>query len=859
MEAIKTQFLEEIETMFWFNLTNNEKNVEFDFWQYKLNRLYKPLIKTYAKQFFDSLGTDIENNKEKQKVIDIFIDFFSLYYYNWDFGYFKSKFNNYQYRVNYSWKDTEFFWATKDCYYVKTNDVVNEIELNAINSQIWLDIWENKEDLKLKFSKKVKSSSEDKEKYDFSIEFNELKNWEENLIGYEIIFYNWEESKPTKATKLKQIKEELKEKGIDYDKNTWLQNALDNFLKKWWRDYFIHKRLKEFLNEELEWYFFQVLKNDIQNKVEILELQNKINSLKEKYSDDKEYLDFQVAKLLKENNSDDKNLNIYTFSYAWILNFINILSDLEELKKSLWLKKRKVVREDFCITLWRLDEIIRIDREQIFNEIATNEKQLEEWKELLNKDLKHIKDINLDIILSEIKNLSFDKAKNIVVDSKHFDRNSEVYKRFVWMWKMELYEDNTNLDWILVKSENFQALNTLQDKYVWKIKTTYIDPPYNTWSDGFLYKDWFSHSTWCSMMNDRLTLWKKFLDDENGWLFAFIDENSKYDLKMILDLNYIFKQDFIWNYKTIKNMPWNIVKRQYDDIFMYSINWDYSTNYLFEDYWLKYFLNFFKEYIDDDNLELNATSWYTSIYTNDFLEKYKDKIKSTQSYIKDLHTQFKAKNKVWDKFIEEYETFLWDKIKEKRNFFRRRDNYIQPLFANWVMKWKRLNAIIDEQTIVERRDEEVLLPNWQKPQRLMKKLFDITIHNNKDLILDYFMWSATTQATAHKMWRKYIWVELWSYFETIDLPRMKRVLEWEEGWISKDIDWKWTKYQWWWFFKYLYLNQYEDWFSDNGYLKDLESDINSLENLKVDENKISDLLVRLKDIKEKIYNADENL
>jgi hypothetical protein len=80
MENIEKLFIEDIENMFAFNLTNSEKAVELDFGQYKLHRLYKPLINLYIKEFFKEL----ENFKEKdsEKVLNMFIDFFSLYYNN---------------------------------------------------------------------------------------------------------------------------------------------------------------------------------------------------------------------------------------------------------------------------------------------------------------------------------------------------------------------------------------------------------------------------------------------------------------------------------------------------------------------------------------------------------------------------------------------------------------------------------------------------------------------------------------------------------------------------------------------------------------------------------------------------------
>lgn len=860
MSDLQKQFLEEIEQMFWFNLTNSEKNVEFDFGQYKLNRLYKPFINLYSKEFFNALESDIINDKEKQKVVDTFIDFFSLYYNNWDFGYFKSKFNNYQYRVNYSWKDTEFFWATKDCYYVKTSDVVNEIELNAINSQTWINFNEiQDEEIKLKFTKKVKSSNEKNDKFDFEIEikdlFSEVEDEEEIKIGYEIVFYNWEESKITKPTKLKQIKEELKKHNIDYDNNSWLQNALDNFLKKWWRDYFIHKRLKEFLSEELEWYFFQVLKDDIQNKVAILEIQNQINTLKEKYSDDKEYLDFQIAKLLKESNWDEKNLNIYTFSYAWILNFINIISDLEELKKSLWTKKRKVIREDFCITLWKLDEHIKVDRKEFFESIAKNENQILEWKELLSNDLKHLKDINIDWIINDLKFQNFEKTKNIVVDTKHFDRKSEVYKRISWMWKQELFEDNAKLDWILIKSENFQALNTLQDKYAWKISTIYIDPLYNTWSDGFIYKDWYSHWTWSSMLKDRLDLSLKYL---NIWwdFFSSIWNHESWNLNQLLNLvfweeNFIEKLIyFSWN---MMNLWWLNSKdffEQKDYIYHYS-NWQNNRtfNKLFK-VKLKYLYGLEKRHWIDNP--------FTKAFVNNLLKK--EYIK----YFKDANFSWYTCDLIWkvenSKIVKLY-IEIWDEeqknrinidlfediITEKREWFDDDRKYFVEIIGDLfdeIYSFKYRPIIMSESTWFN---------SWQKPEKLIKRII-LSSSNFQDIILDYFLWSWTTTSVSHKMGRKYLWFEMWEHFENIILPRMKKILWWDNSWISFQ-----ENYNWWWFFKYLYLNQYDDWFSDNGYLKNLESEINALESLKIEENKISDLVFRLKDLKEKIYNGDENL
>jgi adenine-specific DNA-methyltransferase len=113
------------------------------------------------------------------------------------------------------------------------------------------------------------------------------------------------------------------------------------------------------------------------------------------------------------------------------------------------------------------------------------------------------------------------------VDTRHF---SEDFK-----WRLLAHFDDLDeaLDGMLIKSENFQALNLLLEKYRGKVKCIYIDPPYNTGSDEFLYKDRYQHSSWLSMMADRLDKAKELLS-EDGAIFIHIDENEQSRLRMLV-------------------------------------------------------------------------------------------------------------------------------------------------------------------------------------------------------------------------------------------------------------------------------------------------------------------------------------
>src|SRR5699024_3852154 len=76
-----------------------------------------------------------------------------------------------------------------------------------------------------------------------------------------------------------------------------------------------------------------------------------------------------------------------------------------------------------------------------------------------------------------------------------------------------------------------------------------------------------------------------------------------------------------------------------------------------------------------------------------------------------------------------------------------------------------------------------------KPEKLLQRIIQIG-SNTGDIVLDFFMGSSTTQAVAHKMGRQYIGIEQMDYINTVSVPRLQKVIEGEQGGISKDVDWK---------------------------------------------------------------------
>ena len=394
--SYNVELIEKIDEIFGFNLNNNIDKVDYNFWQYKLNQLYKPLVKYFVYEFSKFL--DGKNSNEATQIISLFIDFFKLYYFQWDFWYFKSKYSSFNYKIPYGiWylgKDTEFWRASKDCYYVKTSDVISNIDIRVPTQDLSL------KQIRLQFFKESKQIQEgNKVSMELTIEpINDEESQE--LLWYNIYILNFAEDDTSKLLKEKAIIEKIQ--------NFWIQvtpgvkKILSEFLSKWWRDFFVHKRLKDFLRWELEWYLFQVLKWDIQWRIDILSIENKISELKEKYSWDRDYIEYQIAKIYAENTKDLKT-NLYQDAYVWIYNFINILSDLENFKVSLWNKKRKIIKQEYCISLWKIENYegdISL-KNQIFWEILDNEVQLKIWEQDISKE-KYLDKISIDVIKKEL-------------------------------------------------------------------------------------------------------------------------------------------------------------------------------------------------------------------------------------------------------------------------------------------------------------------------------------------------------------------------------------------------------------------------------------------------------------------------
>lgn len=294
---------------------------------------------------------------------------------------------------------------------------------------------------------------------------------------------------------------------------SFLEHHLRQYMRRNTSDFFIHNNLKGFLSRELDFY----LKNEVLNLDEM-----------ETAGEERAEGWFQITRAIKTVGS----------------RIIDFLDQIECFQKMLWEKRKFITETQYCITIGNIDE-------KFYPDIAACEPQWVEWKELFHIDEEETTLFNSGMD-KKGKRVAFLKGHpTLVLDTKHFDAD------FVDEWLGSFDDLDEMIDGLLIHSENFHALNLLPERYREKVKCIYVDPPYNTGTDGFLYKDSYQDSTWMSMIRDRMSLATDLLH-HNGINFISIDDNEVHHLRRLSD-------DYFGNDSFLGTLTW-IATTQPDNI-----------------------------------------------------------------------------------------------------------------------------------------------------------------------------------------------------------------------------------------------------------------------------------------------------
>ena len=342
-------------------------------------------------------------------------------------------------------------------------------------------------------------------------------------------------------------------------------------------------------------------------------------------------------------------------------------------------------------------------------------------------------------------------------------------------------------DNVLVHGDNLEALKALLPFYAGQVKCIYIDPPYNTGSAFEHYDDNLEHSTWLNMMYPRLKLLRDFMR-EDGSIWISIDDEECHYLKVICDEIFgrkNFVANIVWQ-KRYSRENREAIGDVHDHILVYVRD---------------------QELFKKTRNKVPVSEEQAKIYknpNNDPRGRWRAVPMTAQGWRPNqMYEIVSPSGKVFTPPPGRCWSILESNFKhllaEGRIWFGKngdsQPNTIRYLsevegFTPWTW-WpseevghndeskKEMMAIFDKQNIFD----------TPKPERLIHRIIHIAT-NPGDLVLDSFLGSGTTTAVAHKMGRRWIGIEMGEHAKTHCAVRMKKVVDGEQGGISKAVKWQ---------------------------------------------------------------------
>ncbi|OAD92657.1 restriction endonuclease subunit M [Aequorivita soesokkakensis] len=406
------------------------------------------------------------------------------------------------------------------------------------------------------------------------------------------------------------------------------------------------------------------------------------------------------------------------------------------------------------------------------------------WNETLAPD-------NVDRLLSP----------KVFTNFKKYDKDGE--------HKVEVITPNDNL---ILKGNNLLCLASLLKTHRGKIKLIYIDPPFNTNNDSFKYNDSFNHSTWLTFMSNRLSIAKELMKDD-GLIFIHLDQIEEAYMKILCDE--IFNRENYVNTIAVKSSTPSGTKtahrdktiiKQKDFILVYrkSSSASFIPQYKRKEKWDTHF-NYYLNKKDNTVISL--------------LEKLKaDKILEAEQSLKDFDIDNKKHREFYLKEANRICQTQSHKNEELKNQSRKLKDKVlvinenlenETMFYNGRQLTplsKSIHEVIyngkidndfgmllcdfwDDIDFQNTQNEGgVSFTNGKKPEELLYRIINMATTKN-EIVLDFFVGSGTTASVAHKMNRRYIGIEQMDYIEELPFLRLQKVINGENGGISKSLNW----------------------------------------------------------------------
>lgn len=455
-------------------------------------------VKTLRAQLADTPNAEAV----EAEVYEALYKFFRRYYTQGDFL-SRRVYKKDVYAIPYEGEEVALHWANKDQYYIKSSESLRDYAFrlrpeNAANPMRvhFRVVGADEED------HNTVKSAEGKQRV-----FVLAPNRAPEIVGGELhIYFRYEQSE-MKQNNLNTQTADWFNASANKDLTEWktallrsapiksnesrtlLEKHLEQYTARNTFDYFIHKDLGGFLRRELDFF----IKNEIMHLDDIEDATA-------------ERADQYLAKIKAVKNV--------------ALKIIAFLAELEDFQKKLWLKNKFVVSTDLLVS-------VRLLPDPILREVLQNQDQIKEWKEL-----HHAHEIEARLLTPGWeKNPTIEFLRSyptLMIDTRHFDAT------FAERVSDLIVNVDANTSGVLIHSENIQAIRKIARRYSNSIDCVHIDPPYNTTTSGFLYPNTYQHSSWLSMMAERLEATKKVLA-QDGYIICHIDENEYERLHLLCE------------------------------------------------------------------------------------------------------------------------------------------------------------------------------------------------------------------------------------------------------------------------------------------------------------------------------------
>jgi len=723
-----------------------------------------------VKELLGKYRTGQSVEEQERQVFGHLFEFFRRYYKDGDFIP-QARYKKGVYALPYEGEEVKLSWANQDQYYIKSSEELRDylftlsdkrlVHFRVIQAEGDRD--NNKaqqdKDRRLILASDKPIAEENGElaiRFEYRPDESTRKQDEINDATVVAVIAN---SSAAKWKVFLQAQKPGSDKGV-------LAYHLRQYTARNTFDYFIHKDLGGFLRRELDFY----LKNEVLD----------FDTLAEQGAEQSLQRQFGIARAVQQVGGK----------------VIDFLAQLENFQKKLWLKKKFVVRTDWCVTLDRVPH-------GLYAQVTTNTEQVEEWKRLFA--VQGIEGDTTTPGFKEPPSIGFlEHNPYLVIDTRFFD---QAFKDALLAGVTDLHEQT---DGLLIHSENFQALELLQERYRAQVECIYIDPPYNTGGDGFLYKDNYQHSAWMSMLMDRLCCAQTLMPAASA-MFCSIDDT---ELTHLVEV----ERHAFGPSNEVATVIWQKKYSPQNDAKWFSADHDFLT--VFARDRLSWYPRELARTKEQDSLYKNPDNdprgnWTSGDYTSNKTPEQRPHLYYAIRNPSTGAEVWPARGWTWRFTPEQHQR----NVQENRVWWGTDGTNVVPRFKRFLGEvggrvpqtiWTYREVGHNQDAVRELKDLFGDPPFASpKPTRLIKRVLEICPGN---VIVDYFAGSGTTAHAVINLnredggHRKYILVEMGDYFDTVLKPRIEKVIyskDWKEG---KPVSCEGSSHM----FKYMTLESYDD-------------------------------------------------